>query len=44
MAIFGPNSAFLVSLAIYIKLEGHIMAKNDILDEADYLHPEIFLG
>ena len=42
MAIFAQYSTFLVSLTIYIELEGQMMAQNDTLDEANNLHPEIF--
>ena len=35
MAILGHKSAFLVSLTIYVELEGHMMAQNNGLNETD---------
>ena len=40
----GRHLVHLVSLTIYIELEGHMMAQNDTLDEADNLHPKKISG
>ena len=41
MAIFGQNLTFLVSLTIYIELDGPMRYQNDAIDEADNLQPKI---
>ena len=45
MAVFGQNWTFLVSLTIYIEVEGHVMAQNDTHGEENNLEArKIVLG
>ena len=43
MAIFGQNSAFLVSLTIYIEINAQMGYQNDALDYKNNLQPQKFI-
>ena len=42
MTVFGQNSAFLVSMTIYIELDEHMVYQNDALYETGNLKPHFF--